>query len=463
MKKFLYLLLSFAMANALSFAQEFEVKPVDVNTKHNSEMAPFVKDSVLYFVSNRRPEALVGHFNQNMEPLFRWYSAPLLPDGKTGKPKSFMDAQQCKWQNGPFCISADGRTVFATQTQPATSPKQTALMNLWAFNMSQNGMWNKSNALFTDAPNGSIGQPSISDDGRFLFFTSSHHAGFGQTDIFVCEKVNGKWSEPKNLGKTVNSPRNELFPYYHPSGKLYFASDGRAGMGGLDIFYTYLQNGEWVTAIPLPAPINSAFDDYAICLMDKDEEGFFTSDRQEGANIFSFKQTWPTFESCEPQTEDNYCFTLQEDGPYNSDTLPIAYRWDFGDGKSAKGKEVDHCFPGPGSYHVTLNAVDTLLKEDLLTVADYQLDLVRTEQVFITAPQKVKVGQKVNFDADKSYFTNLVPSVFYWDFGDGQRTKGKIASHAFMRKGTYTVKCGTISDEDTTQRFCSSIEIIVTE
>ncbi len=80
--------------------------------------------------------------------------------------------------------------------------------------------------------------PRLSSDGKYLFFASNMPGGQGGSDLYYCEYVNGEWAEPVSLGPEVNSPGAENYPYYHPSGRLFFTSDRSGGFGNLDIYYT---------------------------------------------------------------------------------------------------------------------------------------------------------------------------------------------------------------------------------
>jgi len=119
---------------------------------------------------------------------------------------------------------------------------------------------------------------------QLLYFSSDRPGGFGGTDIYVSKWTNGKWSEPANLGKDVNSKGNELFPFVDEKGNLYFSSDGRAGLGGLDIFYAQLsadgQQGHVVRN--LGEPLNSPQDDFGIVTDGERAAGYFSSNRKHG-------------------------------------------------------------------------------------------------------------------------------------------------------------------------------------
>ena len=113
----------------------------------------------------------------------------------------------------------------------------------------EDGRWGDMKAMPFNSSTHSAGHPAISADGRSLYFASDMEGGHGGIDIYRSVNQDGFWSEPVNLGPTVNSPGDELFPSFGPSGELYFVSDGHGGLGGLDIFWTRERAGEWSTPV----------------------------------------------------------------------------------------------------------------------------------------------------------------------------------------------------------------------
>lgn len=133
----------------------------------------------------------------------------------------------------------------------------------------------------------SVAYPSISPDGKYLFFTSNMPGGYGGTDIYVTTKqANGTWSEPQNLGNQVNSPADEITPFYHEDGNLYFASNRQGGMGGFDI-YEAKKIGEFFERVKnVGSPINSEDDDISFIINDSKRIGYFASNRRGSFDIY---------------------------------------------------------------------------------------------------------------------------------------------------------------------------------
>ena len=136
-----------------------------------------------------------------------------------------------------------------------------------------------------------VAHPAISPDGNTLYFVSDMPGGLGENDIWkVSRGEGGSWGKPVNLGEEINTPGNELYPYVHKDGTLYFSSDSRVGMGGLDIYKaTKDETGSWRLENMKP-PINSPEDDFGIVFEDDQERGFFSSSRKGRGNddIYSF-------------------------------------------------------------------------------------------------------------------------------------------------------------------------------
>ncbi|MGQ9848180.1 MAG: OmpA family protein [Bacteroidales bacterium] len=126
--------------------------------------------------------------------------------------------------------------------------------------------------------------PAPSADGRMLFFSSGGRKDSkGGKDLYLSyKKEDGTWTEPKNLGDSINSMGNEYAPFIHPDGKtLYFSSDGWPGMGGQDLFYSRMKDdSSWTTPKNLGYPINTTYDDFGLIVNASGKYAFFSSNRE---------------------------------------------------------------------------------------------------------------------------------------------------------------------------------------
>ncbi len=152
---------------------------------------------------------------------------------------------------------------------------------------------NVSEVVLTNDSLISVGHPAISPDGLSLFFVSNMRGGLGGMDIWVSRRrgPGDTFGPPVNLGPTVNTPADEMFPYQHQDGSLFFSSNGHPGFGNLDIFKTINNAGSWSKPENLGQPINSDDDDFGLISRPSGpNQGFFSSNRGSlrRYNIYSF-------------------------------------------------------------------------------------------------------------------------------------------------------------------------------
>jgi len=138
-----------------------------------------------------------------------------------------------------------------------------------------------------------IAQPALSPDGMKLYFVSNMPGGQGGSDIWVTnyDKGTKTWGSPVNLGPEINTAKNEMFPFIHNDGTLYFSSNGHIGIGGYDLFKAASNQSSFGPVVNLRYPMNSCADDVAIIFEDKAERGYLTSNRtgsKGGLDIWSF-------------------------------------------------------------------------------------------------------------------------------------------------------------------------------
>jgi hypothetical protein len=321
-------------------AQDIGITKLNVNTASNSEMAPMVLDSTLYFISNRKSSVLVNVFTQEDQHLYKLYAAPLRSDGSAGKVTLFELTADQPLTSGPITFSPDGALLITTlnQTRELSSARHSDTENQLRLYQSykRQDRWQTMEEIPFNIGNYSVTHPSLSPDGGMLFFASNKPGGYGETDLYVSRRTATGWGTPENLGETINTSGSELFPFYHPSGKLYFTSNGHGGMGGMDIFYTTYDT-QWAPPVALESPINSTADDFSCYIFPDEATGYFASDREGSDNLYQFKYEMVFCEASNEVVEDVYCFTFFEEGDFDKDTVPHQYRWEFSDGVQARG------------------------------------------------------------------------------------------------------------------------------
>ena len=151
--------------------------------------------------------------------------------------------------------------------------------------------WTNIKELPFNSEDYSVGHPTVSVDGKRLYFVSDMPGSIGATDIFVVDILdNDEYSDPKNLGATVNTSGREMFPFITDNA-IYFASDGHLGLGGLDVFESKIKDEKFSIPKNLGAPLNSKLDDFGFILHKDKDKGFVCSNREKGKgddDIYSF-------------------------------------------------------------------------------------------------------------------------------------------------------------------------------
>lgn len=214
------------------------------------------------------------------------YSSTMDRKGKWSVPVP-VESLNSEFEDGAVSFTSDFSTLYMTRCKVGKNEQVACQI----YTSSRSGaQWSDPESLDIIGDSITSAHPAISPDGQTLYFVSDMPGGIGGNDIWVVTKEGGSWGDPINLGEEINTPGNELFPFVHADGTLYFSSDSRIGMGGLDIYKARKDElGNWIVENMRP-PINSVEDDFGIVFEDGSERGFFSSSRKGRGNdeIFSF-------------------------------------------------------------------------------------------------------------------------------------------------------------------------------
>ena len=194
------------------------------------------------------------------------------------------------YREGAQCISPDGQYIYFTG---CNRPDGKGLCDIYVAKKKGNS-WSKPQNLGYPVNTGKWeSQPSLSSDGKTLYFASDRGGGKGSIDIWKSVKnEDGTWSKPQNLSE-INTSQKEEAPFMHADGQtLYFASSGHPGMGGMDLFYTRLKNGKFEKPVNLGYPLNTASDENTLTVGASGTTAYFASDREDGVgklDIYGFE------------------------------------------------------------------------------------------------------------------------------------------------------------------------------
>jgi len=204
-----------------------------------------------------------------------------------------------RYHEGPSTFNEEGDVVYFTRSnyyRRKMVKSDNNENNLKIFKATLiDGKWKNLEELPFNSDDYSCGHPTLAPDGKTLYFISDMPGGEGGTDLYKTVLEEGEWSKPKNLGNILNTPGNEMFPYMHNDGTLYFSSNAHNTMGGLDVFMTFNFYGRWMQPENLNYPLNTTWDDYGYSLLDDDTTGFVSSSRLEGDKLYEFTKNPPKF------------------------------------------------------------------------------------------------------------------------------------------------------------------------
>lgn len=426
--------------------QIFAVEKATFSSARYDDFSPVWLGSDLVFCSNRKHDVLVVHETpENQESVNIW-SVAMGDSAVSNQVRIFSEELLSSFNDGPVTFNAEGDLVFYSRNIEINSRLRDVFDSKNQLGLFQarlkDGVWSDITAFPYNSEDYSITTPALTPDGTRLYFASDMPGGFGGADLYFCDLVEGEWAEPVNLGRNVNSTGNESYPFVNETGVLYFSSDGWAGLGKKDIFYTRQEGELWVMPVHLDAHINSKADDFGIITNLNGTEGYLSSNRDRNDDIYSFVTDIPPFYSCDSIQKNYYCYLFYDEGFMEIDTLPLRYEWKFGDGTKLSGKEVEHCFPGAGRYTVELDIIDNNTGNTFFTQASYDVEIEDAVQPFISSPDAFLRDKSLAFSAVKTNLPDMEITQYYWDFDDGTHAKGLEAEHVFETKGSYMVRLG---------------------
>lgn len=265
----------------------FEVKQLSEINSKNADFAPLIFDNKLFFASSR-PVAIEksGQVTWTNDAFNQYYTN----DKKVTQLRSFVGRNI---NDAPMSYDAKADLVAITSNNFMDGIRHIdgsgMLMDIYLYNTKNYNEWDTEteqffpyNANVNSENPFSTGQPSVSADGTALFFSSNRPGGYGAYDIYVSFRTKSGWSEPRNLGPEINTPGNEMTPFFDGFGNLYFSSDWHHGFGGMDVFVSRQFGESWTTCQNLGKPVNSPFDDLYFVISPQTNIGYFSSNRPGG-------------------------------------------------------------------------------------------------------------------------------------------------------------------------------------
>ena len=432
-------------------SQRYIVNPASFSSKIFDEFSPVFFNGGLVFASDQNDNSLVS-FNDELNRLYKIFYVRKRGTNGWGQPKILSKEITSSFNDGPATFNEQENIMYFSRNNSITNALRnisdtTNKLGIYSAELIDN-IWTNVKPFRYNNPKYSLCTPSLAPDGERIYFASDMPGGSGGMDLYYCNKTNDDWGEPVNLGPLINTGKNESFPFACKFGRLYFSSDGLNGFGKKDLYYTQEINNAWITPVHLDSAINSPYDDFGIAIDSTFNTGYFSTNRRKTDDIFSFSTAPVEFETCDSIRKNKYCFTFYDEQHKLIDTIPVTYKWDFGDGKQYTGNEVRYCFPGAGHYTVKLNIIDNITGDTIARKAEYNVDLENIKQAQISSPDTGIADKSISFAGVLTDLKGVRITDMFWDFGDGFKQGGQSMTHTFRKKGEYTIRLGLLHEKD---------------
>lgn len=275
----------------------YTIKNLDINTSKSDFGATFFQEKIVFTSARDTTKFSEKLYTWNNQPFLNLYVAERNPaDGSLFNETVFLPNVMTKYHEATATFDAGGKTIYYStnivkKNKLVVDETKTNNFKIVKGGIIDNKLENPQTVFFS-SDDYSVGHPSLSEDGKWLFFASDMPGGVGETDLYYVKiAADGTMSSPVNLGPKINTLGNDLFPFFR-NGKLYFSSDGHYGLGDLDVYEsTFLADGTFSEPKNLGEPINSNKDDFAFTINSADNFGYVSSNRAGGKgddDIYSF-------------------------------------------------------------------------------------------------------------------------------------------------------------------------------
>lgn len=268
---------------------KFFMRHLEINTA-DADFGGYTINQKSYFISNRTENPHVKNtWTWNNQRFLDLYSVDVNAEKNLVNPKIHTKRVNTRFHEGPLCFTPDGKKVFFTRNNIASGKErkdQKGIQNLKLYiaDVIQDDIWINEREFEYNSKEYSVGHPTISVDGKTLYFVSDMPGGLGGADIYrVSILENYAFGKPENLGKKINTEGQDMFPWINSDNLLFFSSDGHVGLGGLDVFVGVpAENRSYAKILNVGKPVNSSRDDFAFIMNTDGLNGYFSSNRDGG-------------------------------------------------------------------------------------------------------------------------------------------------------------------------------------
>ncbi len=285
-----------------NLSNRYDIRLLNINSDYSDYGATILGSKLVFTSARETPQQNKNKIHSwTNESYTRLYTSVIDKNGLAA-PERFPLGDDVYVNDATAVFTKDGKSMFFTRnnSKPSGKSKQNKAHNsslkIYKAVKQADGSWGQVEELPINSDNFNTAHPALTPDEKWLYFASDRKGTIGQSDLYrVALFNNGGYGVAENLGKTINTEGRESFPFISTDNKLYFASDGHPGLGGMDVFVSQLfPNGSFGPVINMGEPINSSMDDFAFFYDIEEKKGFISSNRASDKgtdNIYLFAPT----------------------------------------------------------------------------------------------------------------------------------------------------------------------------
>jgi outer membrane protein OmpA-like peptidoglycan-associated protein/tetratricopeptide (TPR) repeat protein len=396
----------------------FKITHLNINTAGEDFGTCFYKDKVVFASSRGGSSLFVRKDNWTGVPYSDLYISNV-ENGQLSKPELFDSKFNSALHDGPASFSNNGTFMVYTKNNAKDKTNDKIVELQIYMSTFKNGEWSKPEPFFLNNKDYSVGQPCLTEDGNTMYFTSDMPGGFGGADIYrVSKNEIDVWGQAQNLGPAINTEGDEMFPYVEEKNQfLFFTSNGRFGLGGLDIFSSKINGFAFDSVRNVGYPLNTEFDDFALILNDSTQTGYFSSNRTGGSGNDDIYAV--SFLKEVEVSKQIIGYAIDE----NKVTIPNAFITLY----NADGSVQDTLTTkGFESYTFSINSnkyYRIVGNKEFYREGDTSINSFGAEQVikadvilFKETPKEI-VAKKIKVGADLAKVLDFTPGNIYFDYG----------------------------------------------
>jgi outer membrane protein OmpA-like peptidoglycan-associated protein len=265
-----------------------------INTELTEFSPSYWNEFIIYVGSRSRQKIFDKNHN---EPYYDLYLAGKNRDGQLDRTASFSKVLNTPYHEGPLTFNKEGNKIFFTRSDfdkgELRMNTEKVVVNKIFESSYKNDQWSDAVLSSFNTEEYTSCHPALDNEGTTIIFSSNRPNGYGKMDLYKTTLINGSWSAPENLGPSINTPENEVFPFIHENDILLYSSNYNTEKNDLDIYKIKL-NQDKAEAISLPSPINTNYDDFGICIDPVGLNGYLSSNRPSSKgkdDIYRFSST----------------------------------------------------------------------------------------------------------------------------------------------------------------------------